>query len=59
MAAPFQSPTRVKRRFTPPKPRSASRIVSIGTPSSIATAMAAVALSALWWPGMGMTTSSM
>ena len=50
---PFHSPVRVKRRLTPPKLASALRIASSLMPSSCATAIAAVALSALWRPGIG------
>ena len=56
-STPFHSPVRVKRRFTPPKAASALRICSSPTPSSRATAMAAVALSALCRPGIGSTRS--
>ena len=55
---PFHSPVRVKRRFTPPKPASALRMRSSATPSSCATAIAAVALSALCRPGIGSASSS-
>src|ERR1700760_3665629 len=53
MATPFHSPVRVKRRRTPPKPAIALRMTSTGAPSSCATAIAAVALSALWRAGSG------
>ena len=56
-AVPF--PVRVKRRLTPPKLAIALRITSIGAPSSCATAIAAVALRALWRPGIGSARSSM
>jgi hypothetical protein len=48
---------RVKRRFTPPKPASALRIASPATPSSCATAIAAVAFEALCRPGIGSVMS--
>ena len=41
----------VKRRCTPAKLRSASRVVSVGTSSSSATAMVARQLSTLCRPG--------
>ena len=56
-AVPF--PVRVKRRLTPPKLAIALRMTSIGAPSSCATVIAAVALSALCRPGIGSARSSM
>jgi hypothetical protein len=53
MVTPFHSPVRVKRRFTPPKAASALRIMASSIFSACATATAAVALSALWRPGIG------
>src|SRR5260370_7973097 len=53
LGTPFPSPGRVKRRRTPPKFPSAVRITSSDTPSSRTTAIAAVALSALWGARIG------
>ena len=52
-------PVRVKRRLTPENPLRPRRIASAGTLSWSATAMAAVALSALCSPGMGSSSPSM
>src|ERR1700758_4791512 len=53
IGTPFHSPVRVKRRRTPPKFPSAVRITSSDTPSSRTTAIAAVAVGALWRAGVG------
>ena len=59
MAAPFHSPTLVKRRLTPAKLASALRIVASLTPSSRATVMAASAFCTLCSPGIGRRMPSM
>ena len=53
MVTPFTSPTLVKRRLTPPKLASASRISSVFMPRWRATATAASAFETLWSPGIG------
>ena len=58
MVTPFQTPTLVKRRFTPPNAASAALIAVGGTPRCRATAIAASAFETLWSPVIGSVTPS-
>ena len=52
-AMPFHVPVSWKRRLTPENAASPARMTSSAMPASAATAIAASALSALCWPGIG------
>ena len=58
MVTPFQTPTLVKRRLTPPKAASAALIAVGGIPRCRATAIAASAFETLWSPVIGSVTPS-